>query len=351
MSTDVTVRLDRIAARHAAKSAVSELSFAVEQPGSGLVWSCGPADRPYFIASITKLFTVAVTMQLRSEGAFALDTPVAEILGEQTMQGLVVHDGLDYAAKITVRQLLAHTSGIADHYEDRDADNVCLADRLADEDRFWSFEELLQLTRRLPSPFVPGQPGRAHYSDTNFQLLGRVAEICDGERFDTVVRRRIIEQLGLQHTWHLTLDTQDRYEAVAPVFRKRRRLKIPLTLASSLPDGGVVSTTTDQLRFVRAFTSGELFPSAYLDEMTAQWNRLSSSFGPLRYGLGLMRFALPRSQTLFMRLPTMIGHSGSFGSVLYYAPTSDLYIAGTVNQTHPRSLPYPLVARILMALR
>ncbi len=351
MSADVAVRLDRVASRHAAKATVSELSFAVEQPRSGLVWSFGPADQPYFIASITKLFTVAVTMQLRSEGAFALDTPVAEILGEQTLHGLVVHDRLDYATKITVRQLLSHTSGIADHYEDADADGASLADRIVDEDRFWSFEELLQLTCRLPSPFVPGQPGRAHYSDTNYQLLGRVAEICDGERFDTVVRRRIIDRLGLQHTWHLTLDNHDRYEAVAPVFHGRRRLQIPLTLASSLPDGGIVSTTTDQLRFLRAFTSGELFPSAYLDEMSAQWNRLSSSFGPLRYGIGLMRFRLPRSQTLFVRLPTMIGHSGSFGSVLYYAPEPDLYIAGTVNQTQPRSLPYPLVARILMTLR
>lgn len=47
----------------------------------------------------------------------------------------------------------------------------------------------------------------------------------------------------------------------------------------------------------------------------------------------------------------MIGHSGSLGTVLYYAPEIDLYVAATVNQTHPRSLPYPLLARILMAVR
>ena len=165
------------------------------------------------------------------------------------------------------------------------------------------------------------------------------------------MRRRVIEPLGLQHTWHFTPDTLDRYDDVTPVFRDRKQLRIPKTLASSPADGGIVSTTTDQLRFLRAFTGGELFPKGYLEEMTAQWNRLSGDFGPLRYGVGLMQFALPRWQILFMRMPAMIGHSGSFGTVLYYAPETDVYLAATVNQTHPRRLPYPLLARIVMALR
>lgn len=105
------------------------------------------------------------------------------------------------------------------------------------------------------------------------------------------------------------------------------------------------------MRFLRAFTGGELFPEEYLGEMTAQWNSLTGDFGQLRYGIGLMQFALPRWQTLLMRMPAMIGHSGSLGTVLYYAPAADLYLAGTVNQTHPRRLPYPLMARILMAVR
>lgn len=351
MSADVTARLDRIAARFAAKPAVSEMSFAVEQPRGSLAWSWGSTDRPYFIASITKLFTVAVTMQLRSQGTFTLDTLVADILGEQTLHGLVVHDSIDHATRVTVRHLLSQTSGIPDYFEQAGADGTALADRMLDEDQFWTFEELLQRARQLPSPFIPGQPGRAHYSDTNYQLLGRVVEMCTGERFETAVRHRVIDPLGLQHTWHFTLDTLDRYDEVAPVFRSRQRLRIPETLASCPPDGSIVSTTTDQLRFLQAFTLGELFPEAYLDEMTAQWNRLTSGFGPLRYGVGLMRFALPRWQTLFMRLPAMIGHSGSFGTVLYYAPESDLYVAGTVNQSRPHSLPYPLLARSSMILR
>lgn len=327
------------------------MSIAVDQPCSGFTWSWGPTDRPYFIASVTKLFTTAVTMQLRSEDAFTLDTPVAHILDEQTLHGLVVHDGVDYATKITVGQLLAHTSGIPDYYEQPGADGIALADRILEEDRFWSFEELLEQSRQLPSPFIPGHPGIAHYSDTNYQLLGLVIETCTGERVDAAVRHRVIDPLGLRHTWHFTPDTLDRYDEVAPVHRTRRPLRIPAALASSPSDGSIVSTAADQLRFLRAFVSGELFPKPYLDGMTAQWNRLDAHFGPLRFGVGLMQFTLPRWQTLFMHLPAMIGHSGSFGTVLYHAPDSDLYVAGTVNQTTPRSLPYPLLARISMALR
>ncbi|HLR93702.1 MAG TPA: serine hydrolase, partial [Jiangellaceae bacterium] len=106
MSTDAITRLDRIAERYAAKPAVSEMSIAADQPRSDVTWRWGATDRPYFIASITKLFTVAVIMQLRSEGTITLDTRVADLLDEQTLQGLVVHDGIDYAARITVRQLL-----------------------------------------------------------------------------------------------------------------------------------------------------------------------------------------------------------------------------------------------------
>jgi|SRR5690625_1324464 len=351
MSTDAITRLDRIAERYAAKPAVSEMSIAADQPRSDVTWRWGATDRPYFIASITKLFTVAVIMQLRSEGTITLDTRVADLLDEQTLQGLVVHDGIDYAARITVRQLLAQTSGIPDYFEQPGPDGTSLADRLHEEDRFWSFEELLQRTRELSSPFPPGRPGQAHYSDTNFQLLGRIIETCTGESVETAVRRRVLEPLGLQYTWHVTLDTLDRYDEVTPVYRNRQQLQIPATLASSPADGGIVSTTADQLRFLRAFLSGELFPQEYLDEMTARWNTLTGDFGPLRYGVGLMRFTLPRWQTLFIRLPAMIGHSGSLGTVLYHAPESDLYVAGTVNQTTPRSLPYPLLARISMVLR
>ena len=117
-------------------------------------------------------------------------------------------------------------------------------------------------------------------------------------------------------------------------------------MASVRADGGIVSTASDGLTFLEAFMSGRLFPSAYLDEMQAQWNAI---FTPLQYGMGLMRFALPRYYTLFKTVPPMIGHSGASGTVLFYVPALDLYVSGTVNQVKKRSLSYNLLTRLVMA--
>jgi CubicO group peptidase (beta-lactamase class C family) len=126
----------------------------------------------------------------------------------------------------------------------------------------------------------------------------------------------------------------------------KQRVAIPRAMASVRADGGIVSTAGDGLAFLQAFMTGRLFPLAYLDEMQRPWNAI---FTPLQYGMGLMRFALPRYYTLFRVVPPMIGHSGASGAVLFYVPTLDLYVSGTVNQIKKRSLSYNLLTRLVMA--
>jgi len=344
-SGDLSRRLDRLAGRYARKPAVGGLSLAVAHPPTGFAWSWA-ADRPYFVASITKLFTAALIMQLRAEGRLTLETRAIDILGPATMRGLAVIDGADRSAEVTVGQLLAHTSGIPDYFELRAADGTSVAERMLIRDEFWEFDALLQRARELPSPFAPGTPGRAHYSDTNYQLLGRLLELCTDDSFEHLVRTRIIDPLGLSATWLFTRDTLDRYDAVASVRHGRRHLWIPRTMASFAPDGGIVSTAEDQVEFLRAFLSGGLFPARYLAEMTAQWNSALGGAVPLQHGVGVMRFSLPRWQSFPLHVPDMIGHAGAFGSVLFADLESGLLIAGTVNQMRPRRLPYPLLARI-----
>ena len=108
----------------------------------------------------------------------------------------------------------------------------------------------------------------------------------------------------------------------------------------------MVSTAGNGLTFLEAFMTGRLFPRPYLDEMQSEWRAI---FTPLQYGMGLMRFALPRYYTLFKTVPPMIGHSGASGAVLFYVPALDLYAWGTVNQVKKRSLSYNLLTRLVMA--
>jgi D-alanyl-D-alanine carboxypeptidase len=351
VNAPLATRLDRIAARYAAKPAVSSMRFALEQPSTGFSWHYGDDDRPHFIASITKLYTVAMIMQLRREGVLTLDTRAAELLGEDVMRGLNVHDGRDLGPAVTVRELLAQTSGIPDYFEQRRPDGGTFLDDMLRTDAAWTFEDFIEMARRLPSRFAPSSPGKAQYCDTNYQLLGRIVEVADSSGYRDAVRKRVIEPLGLRETWLFTPDTLDRYGEVAPILHGRKAVHIPKAIASFPPDGAMVSTPADQIRLLRAFLGGELFPASYLPEMTARWNPVFSPLEPIDYGIGIMRFKLPRWQSPFTPPPAMIGHSGAFGSVLYYVPEQDLYMAGTVNQMRPRSLPYPLLLRLAGRLR
>lgn len=76
--------------------------------------------------------------------------------------------------------------------------------------------------------------------------------------------------------------------------------------------------------------------------MTSRWNRI---FFPLRYGYGPMRFEPPRWMPPFEAPPVLIGHSGSTGSVGFYDPRRDVYLAGTVNQVDIPGRPYRLMTQ------
>lgn len=75
-------------------------------------------DRPYHIASIGKVFTATLLFKLIERGAVSLDGAISGYLPSELLEGLFVYQGVDYAEKVTVKELLAHTSGVADYFED-----------------------------------------------------------------------------------------------------------------------------------------------------------------------------------------------------------------------------------------
>ncbi|MDO8962882.1 MAG: serine hydrolase domain-containing protein [Coriobacteriia bacterium] len=341
-------RLAKTLGAYDARPDTNGVSFALASPSRGWEWEWDSADHSpqYFIASTTKLYVTALVMQLRSEGRLDLDTPAAHYLGPGVMAGLHVLQGVDSSERITVRELLAHTSGIGDYFEQRRADgSTQIGDALRD-DFGWDFADVLRIARGLTPQFPPSSPGKAFYSDTNYQLLGAVVEAVDGVAYEEALRRRILEPLGLRRTYPFTRETLDRYGEVDTMLYGTKPVTIPLAMASVRADGGIVSTTADGIAFLRAFMDGRLFPAAYLDEMLRDWRPI---FPPLEYGVGVMRFALPRYYTLFTEVPPMVGHSGASGAVLYHVPKLDLYISGTVNQIKKRSLSYNLMTRLVMA--
>jgi D-alanyl-D-alanine carboxypeptidase len=324
----------------------AEVAFALHQPSTGWTWASGDTRAPYFIASITKLYTTALVMDLVNRGHIGLDVPISTYLPRDVVAGLNVQDGVDHSDEITVRHLLSHTSGIADYFEQKRTDGTTTFGRALATDQGWTFEEAIAIAKHEMRPkFAPGAPGKAYYSDTNYQLLGAIVGSVTGRTFEAALTERIISSLDLLRTYLFSPVTLDRYDQVSPMLVDTTPVRIPRVMASVGADGGIVSTVDESIRFLKAFMTGELFPSRYLADMQREWRRI---FFPLQYGLGLMRFALPRVMTGFRPAPALIGHSGASGAVAFYAPQIDLYVTGTVNQVKKRSLVYQLLTRIVM---
>ena len=289
-------------------------------------------DTRFPIASITKMYTAALIMQLVDERHVTLDQTVQSLLPGIDLTGLHVVRGVDYGPALTVRQLLHQTSGLADYYE-----SDLAHDLKQGKDRSYDLGDVLQMTKALPPPAAP-ESGRSHYSDTNYQLLGAVIEAVTGLSYDQALQDRICEPLGLKHTGVL-----QGADVGMPLYHKDRRLDVPLILKSMTSDGGIISTIDELLVFQRAFMDGRLFTPESAAQMR-QWNRL---FFPIQYGYGLMRIKLPLWMTLFRATPELIGHSGASGSFAYYAPDRDIYILGSFNQTDAPRRPIGFMLKAL----
>lgn len=289
-------------------------------------------DTRFPIASITKMFTAALIMQLADEGRINLDQTAQSTLTDVDLSGLHVVKGVEHGPALTIRHLLHQTSGLADYYESD------LANDLKEgKDRSYDLNDVLQMTQALPPQAAPDN-GKSYYSDTNYQLLGAVVEQATGQTYDQALQSRICEPLELTQTGVLQGNDMG-----LPVYQKDKRLNVPQTLTSMTSDGGIVSTMDEMLIFLRAFMDGHLFKPENAAQMR-HWNRL---FFPLQYGYGLMRVKLPRWMTLFRATPELIGHSGSSGSFAFYAPEPDIYLIGTFNQTDAPRRPIGFMLRVL----
>ena len=211
-------RLSQLVAKYDSRRDTNSVRFALASPSRDWRWEwSSPGSAPqYFIASTTKLYVTALIMQLRGEGRLDLDAPAVTYLGSSIMSGIHVLKGTDSSDRITVAELLSHTSGIADYFEQRRRDGSTQIGDALRQDFGWTFDDVLRITKEQLSPrFAPSTPGKAFYSDTNFQLLGAVVEAITGGTYEDALQERILGPLGLADTYPFTRETIDRYGSVA----------------------------------------------------------------------------------------------------------------------------------------
>lgn len=341
--TDLNSSLQDLLDRTLARSGAHGLLLRVRS-GDGAIdfrGSAGEAtpDQRFPIASISKVYTAAMILQLVDEGRIALTQSVQSALPDVDLTGLHVVGGVDHGPRLTIGQLLYQTSGLADYYEGGVA-----RDLIRGRDYAYDLGRVLDWARAGRPAAAPGG-NRAHYSDTNYQLLGAIIEEVTGQSYGAALQDRICKPLGLHRT-ALFDPAGDGNGATLPIYHKALRLDVPLMLSSMGADGGIVSDTDDLLAVLRAVLSGRLFRRGALPALF-RWRRL---YFPLHYGGGLMRFKLPGWMTLWRPSPELIGHSGASGSFAYHAPEQDIFVVGTFNQTDAPKRPFGFMLEVLKTI-
>ncbi|KFF96481.1 peptidase [Streptomyces scabiei] len=266
------------------------------------------------VGSITKTFVSTVLLQLEAEGRLSLDDKV-----DKWLPGVVRGKGHD-GRRMTLRQLLNHTSGIADYTSDKQfVKDVFLAEGFFENRyRTWSPRELVGIAMKHEPDFAPGADWS--YSNTNYVLAGMVIEKATGNSYGHEIRARIIEPLGLRDTKvpgtvpTLPGPHSRAYSKLAETADGRTYDVTKFNPSAAGAAGGMVSDADDLNRFVSALLRGKLLPEKQLAEMK---NVVPVDGERGGYGLGLITYTLSCGVQLW-------GHSGGIhGSLSETATTAD----------------------------
>ncbi|GLY81507.1 serine hydrolase domain-containing protein [Actinoallomurus iriomotensis] len=239
-------------------------------------------DGNFRIGSMTKPYIATVVLQLVGEHRVALDAPV-----ERYLPGVVRGNGND-GRRITVRQLLQHTSGLPDYLTYLKPQDI-LTDRYAHHDP----AELLGIALAHPPLFKPGR--KWSYSNTNYLLAAMLIEKVTDQPYATEVERRILVPLGL-HSTSVPGDATTIPGSHARGYVRPGADAEPIDVTEFNPSvaagsGDMISSASDTSRFFDALLHGRLLRPAELAEMTR--TRATGSSGGRAYGLGLERYPLP----------------------------------------------------------
>jgi D-alanyl-D-alanine carboxypeptidase len=334
-------RLDRLRERYA----IPGVSVAIVLP-DGSTWSgvSGFADVPgklavtrstsFAIASVSKTFTAALILALAEDGRIDLDAPVRTYL-----------PGLKkVSAKVKVRQLLDHTSGLRDYFFHPSIDHLLLSR----PGRRWDSALALKYVGK---PYF--EPGKGwHYSNTNYLVLGMIAEAVAGEPLADQVRTRFLDPLGLEHTWYQPEDEPRTDVAHGYRFASASRAAAAIDLSDGTPltpftsvvtaagaAGGFASTARDLARWAHALSGGDVLRPEYLAAMIDS-DPTTALKSTIPYGYGTQVVEIDGHRTL--------GHSGrllGFRSAIRYLPDQGVAIAVVTNQS--RTDPATIVRNML----
>ena len=292
-------------------------------------------DSLFQIGSISKVWTATAIMRLVEQGAFALETPVHEILPGVRL----VNDEL--TAGVTVRHLLTHTSGIdGDVFTDTGRGDDCL-------------EKYTALFQDIGQNHPLGATWS--YCNSGFSLLGRIIEQATGKVWDEAMRELVFAPLGLTHTVTLPEEAILSSAAIGHVDVGEESVLAPVwSLPRSLgPAGLITARAADVLAFARLHLAGGLAVDGTRllgDDTVAEMQAFQAEVPDKHvlgdsWGLGWIRFDWNGAR--------LYGHDGNTigqAAFLRVHPESGVAVTLLTNGGHTRDLYEDLYREIFAEL-
>ncbi len=222
-------------------------------------------------ASVAKMYTGTAIMLLEEDGLINLHDKVSKYLPSN------ICNKITNGNKITIHQLMSHTSGLY-NWMDNPQERF---DYLSDPHHTFSAEEILEYLYDKPAQFAPGQC--FSYSNSNMVLLAIIIDYITKEDHSVFFRDRIFTPLGLANTYYRIQESypfplgttnsysnyynDDRIINITDFYGKR--------WCSMIGDDGIIASVYDYIKFAKSLFEGEILKPASLEKMQ-HW----ITFGP-----------------------------------------------------------------------
>ncbi len=258
------------------------------------------------IGSLTKQFTSIGVLKLFDDNSLSINDPLSNFFSDLPKDW----------QKITIHQLLTHTSGVPNYFGDLDAVPV--------EDTYMEIEKVIEMEKQDPRG-LNNEPGKEYrYSNFGYVLLGRIIEVVSGENYFDYLKEAIFDPLEMDQTFYddpriIITDRSEGYK-----FSNGKLANDALKDPAGYSAGGLLSSTNDMLKWLDALNTDAIIKEELRETM----------FDPFldNYGLGW--------QILEKDGRIMYNHNGGthgYSSRIVYYPYEDVFIAVLGNNEDVRS--------------
>lgn len=320
-----------------------KLGISYEYPSSG-------KEVPFHIASIGKVFTATLLCMLSEKGEISLDDPIVNYLPDTSLEGLFVFEGDDYAEQVTIRELLTHTSGVADYAEDPVINGPPFLKLILDNpDTYWTPEMLLDFSRHNQS--AVGKPGDSfHYSDTGYVLLGRIIENVTSKPFHANLHDEFFTPLEMNDSYLMfrSEPANQPKKPIQKIWLNDREISQFISLSSDWSGGGIISTSADLLKFHMALRNGKLISPALLEQMETFTNQFMPG---INYGMGMMEVDFQDFSPKLRSIPRVTGHIGIWGIHMLYDDTTETYINVNLGSASCMNTSFEVLIELMNTIR